>query len=260
MHLDTLKELIAERAATRFLEKRGMSIPMTAALALQAPELGSRAVRARRDVRDRLNRASREQLDESVKSAAGYSNPVEKKDLQSFSKRLNNSLTAKIDSAVRAIRKNPASKTPSSTSPFLEGLAGLPIGTGLPRSVTPGGLALSLGGQAAASALGSLGAVLLKDIYAKAKSSIGAIGSDAARKAVLEQLKKEDPILSNASDANLMESFHTMARFAPTLSTDKNAVRSFLRQAVMGGTGPDFTTIKLLAESERAVTGKSGKE
>lgn len=123
----------------------------------------------------------------------------------------------------------------------------------------PKNLALHIGGAALASGLGVVGASLLKDMMAKAKSAVGSIGQDAARKAVLDQLKKEDPILAMADDKVLMEAYHTMARFAPTLSTDKNAVRSFLRQAVMNGVGPDYMAIKLLADSERSVTGK-GKD
>lgn len=267
MRVDDLKGLVGQHAAQRFLEKRGMSLPMAAAIGFQLPGLAERSVDRYHNTEGRLNRASREQLDESVKSAAysspapsvpyGSPAPANKSAGKPFNpKAFSRTLTNKVDEAIRAAKRTPSSKTPTSKSPFLEGLARLGPGVGLPRSATPGSIALNLGGQAAASALGSLGASLLQDMYTKAKSAISSIGSDSARKAVLEQLKKEDPILSTASDAVLMESFHTMTRFAPTLSTDKNAVRSFLRQAVMGGTGPDFTTIKLLAESERAVTGK----
>lgn len=121
------------------------------------------------------------------------------------------------------------------------------------------GFALNLAGGAAASALGTVGASLLQDIMSKAKSSIGSIGQDSARKAILDQLKREDMVLQQADDKVLMEAYHSMVRFAPTLSTDKNAVRSFLRQAVMTASGPDYMSIKLLADAERAVTGK-GKD
>ena len=123
-----------------------------------------------------------------------------------------------------------------------------------PLHIAGSALAKSFG-----SAVGTLGVDLLKDMASKAMAAAGSIGDQAARNAILQQLKRNDPVLSEADDKVLMESFHTMARFAPTLSTDKNAVRSFLRQAVMGGGGPDYTTIKLLAESERAVTGDRGK-
>jgi hypothetical protein len=81
------------------------------------------------------------------------------------------------------------------------------------------------------------------------------MGDASAREAIISNLKRTDSVLMNADDKTLMEAYHTMTRFAPVLSTDKNAVRSFLRQAVMSGSGPDYMSIKLLADSERAVTG-----
>lgn len=115
-----------------------------------------------------------------------------------------------------------------------------------------GGAALkSFGSEIGKSSVG-----LLRDIAMKAMDAVGHAGDDAARQAILGDLKRTDSVLAQADDALLMESYHTMQRFAPTLSTDKNAVRSFLRQAVMSGSGPDFMTIKHLADSERAVTGE----
>lgn len=110
--------------------------------------------------------------------------------------------------------------------------------------------------QAFGKEVGTMGAGLLRDIANKAMSVAGNIGNESARTAILQQLRKEDPVLQEADDKTLMEAYHTMTRFAPVLSTDKNAVRSFLRQAVMSGNGPDYVTIKLLADSERAVTGE----
>lgn len=118
-----------------------------------------------------------------------------------------------------------------------------------------GGAALkSFGAEIGKSSVG-----LLRDIASKAMDAIGHAGDESARQAILGDLKRADSVLAQADDALLMESYHTMQRFAPTLSTDKNAVRSFLRQAVMSGSGPDFMTIKHLADSERAVTG-GGKD
>ena len=114
-----------------------------------------------------------------------------------------------------------------------------------------GGAAMSSFGKG----LGEMGADLLRDIASKAMSAAGNAGQQSARTAILHQLKTEDPVLSTADDTVLMDAYHTMSRFAPVLSTDKNAVRSFLRQAVMSGGGADFMSIKLLADSERAVTG-----
>jgi len=122
---------------------------------------------------------------------------------------------------------------------------------------------LHMGGSAAISAfgkeMGTTGANLLRDIANKAMESAGHAGDEAARAAILGDLKRTDSVLSTADDKMLMETYHTMARFAPVLSTDKNAVRSFLRQAVMSGSGPDYMSIKLIADSERSVTGGKDK-
>ena len=141
-----------------------------------------------------------------------------------------------------------------------EGLKRLFFGRELGERKDP----MSLMGTQAASGLGagfgkemgSMGAKLLADMASKAMSAMGSMGDSSARDAIIKQLKREDPILAEADDKTLMEAYHTMTRFAPVLSTDKNAVRSFLRQAVMNGAGPDYASIKLLADSERAVTGK----
>lgn len=103
--------------------------------------------------------------------------------------------------------------------------------------------------------MGTTGANLLRDMASKAVEAIGQAGDASARQAIIGDLKRTDPVLSAADDATLMEAYHTMSRFAPVLSTDKNAVRAFLRQAVMAGSGPDVMSIKLLGDAERAVTG-----
>ena len=80
------------------------------------------------------------------------------------------------------------------------------------------------------------------------------------RHAIFEALKEEDPILAGADNKTLLEAYHTMARVAPTLATDKNAVRSFLTQAAVSGGGLDFTTIKGIADAEASVGKARGKE
>jgi hypothetical protein len=123
---------------------------------------------------------------------------------------------------------------------------------------------LHLGGGAAISQfgkeMGTTGANLLRDIANKAMNAVGQAGDASAREAIIGDLKRNDPVLAGADDATLMEAYHTMSRFAPVLSTDKNAVRSFLRQAVTSGSGPDFMSIKLVADAERAVTGGGDKK
>jgi hypothetical protein len=150
------------------------------------------------------------------------------------------------------------------------GAPGAGIGAGLsamvqrkafgdPNDLTPHS-ALNTGARKAVESFGSevgkSSVGLLRDIAMKAMDAVGHAGDDSARQAILGDLKRADPVLASADDATLMEAYHTMTRFAPVLSTDKNAVRSFLRQAVMSGSGPDYMSIKLLADAERAVTGE----
>lgn len=113
--------------------------------------------------------------------------------------------------------------------------------------------------EAFGSEIGKSSAGLLRDIANKAINAVDHIGDNAARQAILGDLKKSDSVLANSDNRTLLDAYHTMTRFAPTLSTDKNAVRSFLRQAVMAGSGPDYMSIKLLADAERAVTGEKDK-
>lgn len=116
-------------------------------------------------------------------------------------------------------------------------------------------------GEAFAKQLGSTSASELvdatKDIVGKAYSSAkDTLTLSPTRTAIFETLRAEDPDLASADSNALSEAYHTMTRFAPTLSTDKNAVKSFLRTvATSPEGGTDFNTIKLLAEAENAIHG-----
>lgn len=83
---------------------------------------------------------------------------------------------------------------------------------------------------------------------------------ERAQDKAFAQVSHGDPVLSEASKEELGTAFQTMRNFAPTLATDPNAVQSFLRSAVMSGGGVDYNTIKLLAETENAATGRFRKE
>jgi hypothetical protein len=111
-------------------------------------------------------------------------------------------------------------------------------------------------GQTGVKTVGSLATDAIKGGLSKGWSMFAHRNDDQARDAVLAELKKSDPIISQASDKTIKDAFGTMVRFAPTLSTDKNAVRSYLREAVMSGVGPNYSTIKSLADAENAVNGK----
>lgn len=88
--------------------------------------------------------------------------------------------------------------------------------------------------------------------------AIANLAAGPARTRLLESLLRTDPVLSDAVKRNPMaaqvikEAFATMIRFAPSLSTDINAVRSFLREAAIGGGGVNYATIKNLIETEKA--------
>lgn len=66
----------------------------------------------------------------------------------------------------------------------------------------------------------------------------------------------QDPTLQDADKFELEAAFDSMKKVAPSLASDPNAVRSFLRGAVMSGGGVDYNTLKLLAETENASTGR----
>lgn len=82
---------------------------------------------------------------------------------------------------------------------------------------------------------------------------------DPKRKALVDTLVRTDPVLSDAVERHpdskvlIRESYGTMERFAPTLSLDINAVRSFLREAVLGGSGVNYATIKNLVDTEKSI-------
>lgn len=114
-------------------------------------------------------------------------------------------------------------------------------------------------GQSFAGNLGSGAANALigltQDMVTKGISTIkDRMQMTPMRKAIFTALKQEDPILAAADNKTLLEAYHTMANVAPTLSTDKNAVRSFLTEAATTGGGLDFHSIKGIAEAENAVT------
>ena len=107
--------------------------------------------------------------------------------------------------------------------------------------------ATSVGNEVGKSTVGLFG-----DLLSKGLSGLSAIPQNRAREGMFAQLQQEDDVLSQADPQSLQEAYHTMVRFAPTLATDKNAVRSFLRESVLYGTGPNVVTIKQLADAEQS--------
>ena len=76
------------------------------------------------------------------------------------------------------------------------------------------------------------------------------------RQEILAHLRKTDDIIGNADMNSVLEAYSSMTKFAPKLSTNLSAAKSFLREAVQHDGGIDFMTVKGLAQAERAITGQ----
>ena len=142
-----------------------------------------------------------------------------------------------ITKAVKGNRPPEPSFWAATGTKAIEGFTGN-IGSGVGKALT----------EAALGALGQ-GIGALKDYFI----------TDPKRQALIENLMKTDPTISDAikydpkGRAKVLEAYSTMVRFAPTLSTDINAARSFVREAVIGGAGVNYATIKGLIETEKAL-------
>jgi hypothetical protein len=108
--------------------------------------------------------------------------------------------------------------------------------------------------ESASSNMAEAATGLLADMSSKAISGLTDAMVDApARKAILAKLRMEDPIISKMTEQDALDAFHSIAKFAPNLAKDKNAVRSALRLAAQSEGGLSFHTIKGLAEAEAAI-------
>lgn len=109
------------------------------------------------------------------------------------------------------------------------------------------------------SGMGDAMVGLTKDIVSKGYETIkDQMMLSPVRHQIFKSLKEEDPDIARADDKTLMEAYHTMANIAPTLSTDKNAVKSILRLAATSGGGLDYMTIKGLADTETSINKAKG--
>jgi len=109
-------------------------------------------------------------------------------------------------------------------------------------------------------ATGSLVALLGHTLGSSVSNAKNSLFNEPRRKQLLENLFKSDPVIKDAlarhpdSQGMLLESYGTMTKFAPHLSLDINAVRSFLREAVLGGAGVNYATIKNLVDTEKSIS------
>jgi hypothetical protein len=173
----------------------------------------------------------------------------------------------KYEDGLMSAYQNPERTITASLEDFLEKKAAF--------GMQPGGFAHQLthdiGGKTRESFVEGLGGGLGKGvghgISAGLFAVLGALASAAQksllvepkRKALLETVIRNDPYINDAvtntpnGEQIVMEAYKTMTTVAPTLSMDVNAVRSFLREAVIGGAGVNYATIKNLAETEKAL-------
>lgn len=121
---------------------------------------------------------------------------------------------------------------------------------------------MGLGGYTGARLMGQL-----DDSQKKIESRYSTLGKlEAEQRFKNHQIKKlrplqdrtyseiqSDPILAKADPTIIESSYNTMRRIAPTLAADPNAARAFLRNTALYGTGPDYATLKTLADTESSV-------
>lgn len=103
-----------------------------------------------------------------------------------------------------------------------------------------------------ARALGSVAAFATTAGFAT-KKLIDKIMNDTRRKAMIEDLMLHDPIISKATEDEVMSYYATIYNVAPTMSLDKNTVRELLQNFIKFGR-VDIQTIKMLAEAEGRVS------
>lgn len=118
--------------------------------------------------------------------------------------------------------------------------------------------------EGAAKGVGVFAVDRVADLFKKVHTSLIV---DPKRRQLFESVVRSDTVIQDAVQRNptaakvLLEAFETMVRFAPSLTLDVNAVRSFLREAVVGGTsGVNYATIKSLIETEKAIHDRGGRK
>lgn len=116
--------------------------------------------------------------------------------------------------------------------------------------------------------VGGAGVLLLTDILRKAGRGLSQkLKHDARRRDILRTVLTTDPMLSSFEAQNpglLLKVYASMVSVAPSLSTDRNVVTTFLREAAQTHGSINYMTIKQLAETEKAINdardgGISGK-
>lgn len=105
-------------------------------------------------------------------------------------------------------------------------------------------------------AAGAVGAVATATLAPWVQRKVEEAKLNREHEKMVAKLMAQDEMLAYANPEELESSYSSMRNFAPTLAADPNAAKSFLRNAVASGGGVDFNTLKLLAETENAATGR----
>lgn len=84
------------------------------------------------------------------------------------------------------------------------------------------------------------------------------IQNDTRRKALIEDLAKNDPIISQEDKEKVLEYYATIYNMAPDVSLDKTATRQVLQGFIRFG-GVDVNTIKMLSETQRNISQSKDK-
>ena len=122
----------------------------------------------------------------------------------------------------------------------------------------PMGMLMSSLIQGGGKGFGEAGGKLLGTALSSGISGLGSMQARHQASQVFQQLIQSDPQISQAYHENpqqVQQAWDTITRFAPTIASDVNGARSYLRQAIMSGSGPDPHMIQMLADAERSVRG-----
>ena len=91
-----------------------------------------------------------------------------------------------------------------------------------------------------------------------AKQVIDKLNNDTRRKALIEDLSNNDPLLRQVDKKQLLEWYATIYHYGPKVSLDKTTVRELLQSFSRFGK-VDMQSIKLIADTEKALTDADDK-
>lgn len=171
-----------------------------------------------------------------------------------------------LDDNKRSKLKKMAANPMSFIMPSVSGLADLVVGRGkssigdvlpytIARRLFPVTTRVKLPDIMVEAAAKEFAGTLGKNLASTVSSPSSLIGalSGAGGSNIVETLMRTDDIIKKADKTLIYSAYETMKSVAPTLSKDINAVRSFLREVAMTGTGPDYNTIRQLADTEKTI-------